>query len=120
MAVFCHKARCNCATITVRSASACRAAAGRDKPHRYIFRIHALQAESLSLDLNTTNAVARLMKHLNEIDSAAYNYWSLQTEISQRRPRTPVLEARSPHRSKAFENGAVYNAPLATYRSSNR
>jgi Raf kinase inhibitor-like YbhB/YbcL family protein len=43
-----------------------------DKPHRYIFRIHALSAESLPLDGNVTNAVARFMIHLNEIDSATY------------------------------------------------
>ena len=43
-----------------------------DKPHRYIFRIHALQAGSLPLDANATNAVARFMTHLNEIDSATY------------------------------------------------
>ncbi|WP_277185593.1 YbhB/YbcL family Raf kinase inhibitor-like protein [Caballeronia sp. BR00000012568055] len=43
-----------------------------DKPHRYIFRIHALQAEGLPIDPNATNAVARFMTHLNEIDSATY------------------------------------------------
>ncbi|SAL17532.1 PBP family phospholipid-binding protein [Caballeronia cordobensis] len=43
-----------------------------DKPHRYIFRIHALSAENLPLDASTTNAVARFMTHLNEIDSATY------------------------------------------------
>ena len=43
-----------------------------DKPHRYIFRIHALTAEHLPLDITVTNAVARFMTHLNEIDSATY------------------------------------------------
>lgn len=43
-----------------------------DKPHRYIFRIHALKADQLPLDANATNAVARFMTHLNEIDSATY------------------------------------------------
>ena len=43
-----------------------------DKPHRYIFRIHALKADHLSLDVSATNAVARFMVHLNEIDSATY------------------------------------------------
>jgi Raf kinase inhibitor-like YbhB/YbcL family protein len=43
-----------------------------DKTHRYIFRIHALQAANLALDANATNAVARFMTHLNEIDSATY------------------------------------------------
>jgi hypothetical protein len=43
-----------------------------DKPHRYIFRIHALKADHLSLDVTATNAVARFMVHLNEIDSATY------------------------------------------------
>ncbi|MCY0387639.1 YbhB/YbcL family Raf kinase inhibitor-like protein [Robbsia sp. Bb-Pol-6] len=41
-----------------------------DKPHRYIFRIHALKVASLPLDAHKTNAVARFMLHLNEIDSA--------------------------------------------------
>jgi Raf kinase inhibitor-like YbhB/YbcL family protein len=43
-----------------------------DKPHRYIFRIHALKVDSLPLTSETTNAVARFMIHLNEIDSATY------------------------------------------------
>ncbi len=43
-----------------------------DKPHRYIFRIHARKAEGLPRDGNATNAVARFMTHLNEIDSATY------------------------------------------------
>jgi Raf kinase inhibitor-like YbhB/YbcL family protein len=43
-----------------------------DKTHRYIFRIHALQASNLALDASATNAVARFMTHLNEIDSATY------------------------------------------------
>ncbi|SDV47697.1 YbhB/YbcL family Raf kinase inhibitor-like protein [Chitinasiproducens palmae] len=41
-----------------------------DKPHRYIFRLHALKVDSLPLDANSTNAVARFMAHLNELDSA--------------------------------------------------
>ena len=43
-----------------------------DKPHRFIFRIHALKADHLPLDVCATNAVARFMAHLNEIDSATY------------------------------------------------
>ncbi|PTB19447.1 YbhB/YbcL family Raf kinase inhibitor-like protein [Trinickia symbiotica] len=43
-----------------------------DKPHRYIFRVHALKAEHLPITPDTTNAVARFMIHLNEIDSATY------------------------------------------------
>jgi Raf kinase inhibitor-like YbhB/YbcL family protein len=43
-----------------------------DKAHRYIFRIHALKAAHLPVDTATTNAVARFMTHLNEIDSATY------------------------------------------------
>ncbi|KQR90023.1 kinase inhibitor [Burkholderia sp. Leaf177] len=43
-----------------------------DKAHRYIFRIHALKAAQLPVDTSTTNAVARFMTHLNEIDSATY------------------------------------------------
>jgi Raf kinase inhibitor-like YbhB/YbcL family protein len=43
-----------------------------DKPHRYIFRIHALKVDKLPLTEDTTNAVARFMIHLNEIDSATY------------------------------------------------
>ncbi|MGI4982926.1 MAG: YbhB/YbcL family Raf kinase inhibitor-like protein [Janthinobacterium lividum] len=41
-----------------------------DKPHRYIFRVHALKVASLPVEANMTNAVARFMLHLNEIDSA--------------------------------------------------
>ncbi|MEA3127556.1 MAG: hypothetical protein QOD67_4575, partial [Caballeronia sp.] len=33
---------------------------------------HALKADHLSLDVSATNAVARFMVHLNEIDSATY------------------------------------------------
>ncbi|GLU35364.1 YbhB/YbcL family Raf kinase inhibitor-like protein [Trinickia caryophylli] len=43
-----------------------------DKPHRYIFRLHALKAAHLPIGADTTNAVARFMTHLNEIDSATY------------------------------------------------
>ncbi|ACC71317.1 YbhB/YbcL family Raf kinase inhibitor-like protein [Paraburkholderia phymatum] len=43
-----------------------------DKPHRFIFRIHALRVTNLPLAADTTNAVARYMTHLNEIDSATY------------------------------------------------
>ncbi|BCZ78520.1 hypothetical protein PTKU64_21950 [Paraburkholderia terrae] len=43
-----------------------------DKPHRFIFRVHALKVASLPLTADTTNAVARYMTHLNEIDSATY------------------------------------------------
>lgn len=43
-----------------------------DKPHRYIFRIHALKVDKLPLTADSTNAVARFMIHLNEIDSATY------------------------------------------------
>ncbi|CAM2192144.1 YbhB/YbcL family Raf kinase inhibitor-like protein [Paraburkholderia sp. A1RI_3L] len=43
-----------------------------DKPHRYIFRIHALKVPQLPITADTTNAVARFMIHLNEIDSTTY------------------------------------------------
>ncbi|HTI16863.1 MAG TPA: YbhB/YbcL family Raf kinase inhibitor-like protein [Trinickia sp.] len=43
-----------------------------DKPHRYIFRLHALRAAHLPITADTTNAIARLMIHLNEIDSTTY------------------------------------------------
>ncbi len=43
-----------------------------DKPHRYIFRLHALKVSYLPINAETTNAVARFMTHLNEIDSATY------------------------------------------------
>jgi Raf kinase inhibitor-like YbhB/YbcL family protein len=43
-----------------------------DRPHRYIFRLHALKVPSLPVNADTTNAVARFMTHLNEIDSATY------------------------------------------------
>lgn len=41
-----------------------------DKPHRYIFRVHALKVDSLPVTPDTTNAVARFMIHLNEIGRA--------------------------------------------------
>jgi phosphatidylethanolamine-binding protein (PEBP) family uncharacterized protein len=40
-----------------------------DKPHRFVFRLHALKAAHLPVSPDTTNAVARFMIHLNEIDS---------------------------------------------------
>ena len=43
-----------------------------DKPHRYIFRVHALKAAQLPVTPETTNAVARFMTHLNEVDSTTY------------------------------------------------
>ncbi|WP_028226152.1 YbhB/YbcL family Raf kinase inhibitor-like protein [Paraburkholderia ferrariae] len=43
-----------------------------DKPHRYIFRVHALKVEQLPVTPETTNAVARFMTHLNEVDSTTY------------------------------------------------
>lgn len=43
-----------------------------DKPHRYIFRLHALSVAQLPVTAETTNAVARFMIHLNEIDSTIY------------------------------------------------
>lgn len=43
-----------------------------DKPHRYLFRIHALKVPQLPITADTTNAVARFMIHLNEIDSTTY------------------------------------------------
>jgi Raf kinase inhibitor-like YbhB/YbcL family protein len=43
-----------------------------DKPHRYIFKVHALKVDSLPVGPDTTNAIARFMVHLNEIASASY------------------------------------------------
>ncbi|HWX11682.1 MAG TPA: YbhB/YbcL family Raf kinase inhibitor-like protein [Trinickia sp.] len=43
-----------------------------DDPHRYIFRLHALSAAQLPITADTTNAVARFLIHLNEIDSTTY------------------------------------------------
>jgi hypothetical protein len=43
-----------------------------DQPHRYIFRLHALKVDRLPITAETTNAVARFMTHLNEIDSTTY------------------------------------------------
>lgn len=40
-----------------------------DDPHRYIFRLHALKVDRLPLTGDATNAVARFMIHLNELDS---------------------------------------------------
>jgi Raf kinase inhibitor-like YbhB/YbcL family protein len=42
-----------------------------DPPHRYVFRIHALGVEKLDISPDTTNAVARFMTNLNEVDSAS-------------------------------------------------
>jgi Raf kinase inhibitor-like YbhB/YbcL family protein len=43
-----------------------------DKPHRFIFRLHALKAPQLPVTPDTTNAVARLIMHQNEVDSTTY------------------------------------------------
>ncbi|MGV2289575.1 YbhB/YbcL family Raf kinase inhibitor-like protein [Trinickia sp. YCB016] len=43
-----------------------------DRTHRYIFRLHALKVANLPITAETTNAVARFMTHLNEIDSTTY------------------------------------------------
>jgi Raf kinase inhibitor-like YbhB/YbcL family protein len=43
-----------------------------DKPHRYIFRIHALKVDSLPLPPEAPNAIARFMIFQNEIASASY------------------------------------------------
>lgn len=43
-----------------------------DKPHRYIFRVHALSVDSLPITPDTTNAIARFMIHMNQIASAEY------------------------------------------------
>ena len=43
-----------------------------DKAHRYIFRLHALKVAHLPLNAETTNAVARFMTHLNELDSTTH------------------------------------------------
>jgi Raf kinase inhibitor-like YbhB/YbcL family protein len=43
-----------------------------DRPHRYIFRLHALKVAQLPVTPDTTNAVARFMTHLNELDSTTY------------------------------------------------
>ena len=43
-----------------------------DKPHRYIFRLHALKVAHLPINAEVTNAVARFMTHLNEIDSTTW------------------------------------------------
>jgi Raf kinase inhibitor-like YbhB/YbcL family protein len=43
-----------------------------DRTHRYIFRLHALKVSNLPVSAETTNAVARFMTHLNEIDSTTH------------------------------------------------
>ncbi|TCF98972.1 kinase inhibitor [Paraburkholderia strydomiana] len=43
-----------------------------DKTHRYIFRLHALSVPHLPINAETTNAVARFMTHMNEIDSTTH------------------------------------------------
>lgn len=43
-----------------------------DKAHRYIFRLHALKVAHLPINAETTNAVARFMTHLNELDSTTH------------------------------------------------
>jgi hypothetical protein len=42
-----------------------------EKTHRFIFRLYALKAQ-LPLAPETTNAVARLLIHQNELDSTTY------------------------------------------------
>ncbi|RFU46151.1 YbhB/YbcL family Raf kinase inhibitor-like protein [Paraburkholderia sp. DHOC27] len=42
------------------------------KAHRYIFRLHALKVAHVPITPDTTNAVARFMTHLNELDSTTY------------------------------------------------
>ena len=43
-----------------------------DRTHRYIFRLHALKVPHLPINAETTNAVARFMTHLNELDSTTH------------------------------------------------
>jgi Raf kinase inhibitor-like YbhB/YbcL family protein len=43
-----------------------------DKPHRYVFRLHALKVAHLPIEASTTNAVARFMTQLNELGSTTY------------------------------------------------
>ncbi|CAN0622735.1 YbhB YbcL family protein [Burkholderia multivorans] len=43
-----------------------------DKPHRYVFRVHALSVDSLPVTPDTTNAIARFMIHLNQIAAAEF------------------------------------------------
>ena len=43
-----------------------------DRTHRYIFRLHALKVVHLPINAETTNAIARFMTHLNEIDSTTH------------------------------------------------
>jgi Raf kinase inhibitor-like YbhB/YbcL family protein len=43
-----------------------------DKAHRFIFRLHALKVAHVPISSDTTNAIARFMTHLNELDSTTY------------------------------------------------
>jgi len=43
-----------------------------DRTHRFIFRLHALKVAQLPINADTTNAVARFMTHLNELDSTTH------------------------------------------------
>jgi hypothetical protein len=43
-----------------------------DKPHRYIFQLHALKVDQLPVPADATNAVGRFMIHLNQLASATY------------------------------------------------
>jgi len=43
-----------------------------DRTHRYIFRLHALKVAQLPINADTTNAIARFMTHLNELDSTTH------------------------------------------------
>lgn len=43
-----------------------------DKPHRYIFTIHALKVESLNLDKNATAALAGYMINANSIEKQSF------------------------------------------------
>jgi phosphatidylethanolamine-binding protein (PEBP) family uncharacterized protein len=43
-----------------------------DRPHRYIFTVHALKTDKLDLPENATAALAGFMIHANEIGQASF------------------------------------------------
>lgn len=53
-----------------------------DKPHRYIFRLHALTIDKLPIPKEATNAIARFIIYRNELDSTSITgLYEIKNEI---------------------------------------